>query len=116
MLQGHITVMSRNYKFRNPSGIYFVSFATVFWVDVFTRQEYFDLLAESLAYCRKYKGLEVYAYCFMPSHVHLVFRSSRMDPAGLIRDYKGFTSRKLLKLITENTKESRKEWLLELFE
>ena len=27
--------MSRNYKFHNPEGLYFVSFATVFWVDVF---------------------------------------------------------------------------------
>ncbi len=30
--------MSRNYKFHNPGGIYFISFATVFWVDVFVRK------------------------------------------------------------------------------
>jgi len=27
--------MSRNYKFYNPSAAYFVSFATVNWIDVF---------------------------------------------------------------------------------
>src|SRR5476651_2201388 len=32
--------MSRNYKFHNPEGLYFISFATVFWVDVFVRRIY----------------------------------------------------------------------------
>mgnify|MGYP003582277094 CR=1 FL=1 len=27
--------MSRKYKFHNKEGLYFVSFATVFWIDVF---------------------------------------------------------------------------------
>ena len=29
--------MSRNYKFHNPEGLYFISFAVVDWLDVFTR-------------------------------------------------------------------------------
>jgi hypothetical protein len=28
--------MSRNYKFYNPDGVYFISFAVVEWLDVFT--------------------------------------------------------------------------------
>ena len=32
--------MSRNYKFQNPEGVYFVSFAVVEWIDVFSRNEY----------------------------------------------------------------------------
>ena len=28
--------MSRNYKFNNPEGVYFVSFAVIDWIDVFT--------------------------------------------------------------------------------
>jgi len=32
--------MSRNYKFHNPERVYFVSFAVVEWLDVFTRNEY----------------------------------------------------------------------------
>ncbi|PKP49063.1 MAG: transposase, partial [Bacteroidetes bacterium HGW-Bacteroidetes-12] len=34
--------MSRNYKFLNPEGLYFISFATVFWLDVFVREGYSD--------------------------------------------------------------------------
>ncbi|AFU67263.1 transposase, IS200 family [Psychroflexus torquis ATCC 700755] len=108
--------MSRKYKFHNKQGAYFISFATVYWLDIFTRQVYFNVLEESIEYCRAEKGMEVYAYCFMPSHVHLIFRSSNEDPSGLIRDFKGFTARKLIKAIEENPQESRKEWLLFMME
>ena len=108
--------MSRKYKFKNPTAAYFVSFATVYWIDVFTRQAYFSILEDSITYCRKEKGMEVFAYCFMPSHVHLVFRSDKEDPSALLRDFKGYTARKLVKAIEENPQESRKEWLLWMFE
>ena len=108
--------MSRNYKFHNKSGLYFVSFATVNWIDVFTRQVYFDVLADSVKYCRAEKGMELYAYCFMPSHCHLVFRSANNDPSGLLRDFKRHTSKKVIEAIENNPQESRKEWLLWLFE
>lgn len=108
--------MSRKYKFHNKLVAYFISFATVYWLDVFTRQVYFNVLEESIAYCRKEKGMEVFAYCFMPSHVHLIFRSSSEDPSGLIRDFKGYTARKLIKTIEENPQESRKKWLLWMME
>jgi REP element-mobilizing transposase RayT len=108
--------MSRKYKFKNPVAAYFVSFATVYWIDVFTRQVYFSILAETVTYCRAKKGMEVFAYCFMPNHVHLIFRSNLEDPSGLLRDYKGFTARKIIKTIQENKQESRKEWLLRMME
>jgi len=108
--------MSRKYKFQNPTAAYFVSFATVYWLDVFTRQEYFSILEEAVTYCRAEKGMEVLAYCFMPSHVHFVFRSVHEDPSGLLRDFKGFTARKLIKAIEDNPQESRKEWLLWMME
>ena len=31
--------MSRNYKFHNPEGVYFVSSTVVEWIDVFTRND-----------------------------------------------------------------------------
>lgn len=108
--------MSRKYKFGEALGAYFISFATVNWIDVFTREIYFNCITESLDYCRKHKGMEIYGYCIMPSHIHLIFRSDLGDPSGLIRDFKGFTSRKMTALIAENPQESRKEWLLWMFE
>jgi REP element-mobilizing transposase RayT len=96
--------------------VYFVSFATVNWIDVFTRDLYFSLMVESLDHCRKNKGMEIYGYCIMPSHVHLIFRSAVGDPSGLMRDLKGFTSRKIMKTIQDNPEESRREWMLWMFE
>ncbi len=69
---------------------------------VFTREVYLNILIESINYCRKHKGLEIYAYYFMPSHVHLVFRCSNQDPSGLIRDFKKHTSKKIVNAIEEN--------------
>jgi putative transposase len=59
--------------------------------------------------------MELYAWCIMPSHVHLVFRSTTQKPEELIRDFKSFTSKELIKLIQDNPQESRKEWLLNSF-
>jgi REP element-mobilizing transposase RayT len=108
--------MSRNYKFLNPEGLYFISFAVVGWLDVFTRNEYRDLFLESVVFCQKEKGLEIHAWCIMTSHIHLVFRSvNGQKPELLIGDLKRFTSKSLVKAITENPRESRKEFLLDFF-
>ena len=57
-----IIKMSRKYKFAEALGAYFISFATVNWIDVFTREAYFCCITESLDYCRKEKGMEIYGY------------------------------------------------------
>jgi len=107
--------MSRKYKFHNQEGIYFVSFATVYWVDVFVREQYFETMAESLEFCQENKGLVLYAFCILPSHVHIIFRDANNDPGKLIKEIKTYTSKELQKLILENPQESRKEWILWMF-
>jgi putative transposase len=107
--------MIRKYKFHNPDGLYFVSFATIYWIDVFVRKDYFSAVADSLNYCRKNKGMELYAYCIMPSHLHLIFRDSNENPGKLLREFKTYTSKKLIELIEENIQESRQEWMLWMF-
>jgi REP element-mobilizing transposase RayT len=108
--------MSRNYKFHNPEGLYFVSFAVMGWLDVFTRNEYKDILLQSLSYCQKVKGMEIIAWCVMTNHVHLVFRSVKgQHPSLLLGDIKWFTSKAVVKAIQENPRESRREFLLEQF-
>ena len=53
------------YKFRNPDGIYFVSFAVVDWVDVFTQKSHAEIIIESLQYSQDHKGLVLYGWCLM---------------------------------------------------
>ncbi|MCG2420102.1 transposase [Aequorivita sp. F47161] len=107
--------MSRKYKFHNPSAAYFVSFAVINWIDVFTREAYFNVIVDSLDFCRKHKGMALFAYCIMPSHIHLLFRDENENPSGLLRDFKGFTSKKMIACIQEHPQESRREWMLWMF-
>ena len=109
--------MSRKYKFHNPQGIYFVSFAVVGWLDVFTRREYKDVVIESIKYCQKEKGMTIYAYCIMTNHLHLIFSSnSETKPQNLLGDFKRFTSKCLVKMISENIHDSRKDVFIEQFQ
>ena len=109
--------MSRNYKFHNPEGLYFVSFAVVKWLDVFTRNQYKNILLESLEFCQQNKGMEIIAWCIMTNHVHLVFRSIEgQKPELILGDFKRFTSKAIVKAIKENPRESRKKFLLSEFE
>ena len=52
--------MSTKYKFGESTGAYIVSFATVNWIDVFTRDAYIGNIIELLRFCRKNKALEIY--------------------------------------------------------
>ena len=44
--------MSRKYKFKNPEGLYFVTFGTEGWTDVFTRNEYKSILIDTFSVVR----------------------------------------------------------------
>ena len=72
--------MSRKYKFADNNKMYFVSFAVINWIDLFIRNEYKDILINSLRFCQKEKELELYGWCIMTSHVHLIGKSGRLDP------------------------------------
>ncbi|HTB07502.1 MAG TPA: transposase [Bacteroidia bacterium] len=106
--------MSESYK-TDSDGLYFVSFSVVGWIDVFTRREYQEILVESIAYCQKNKNFKVYCYSIMPSHVHFITWSENGELSGILRDFKAYTAKQLIKAIEENPQESRKEWMLSQF-
>ncbi len=103
------------YKIRNKEGIYFITFAVVEWLDVFTRKEYQEIIIESLKYCQKEKGLIIYAWCLMSNHIHLIITTTNSDLSEILRDFKKFTSKKILNAIINNERESRKAWMLDIF-
>jgi REP element-mobilizing transposase RayT len=107
--------MSTKYKATIPDSGYFVTITIVGWIDIFTRPEQKLALIESLRYCQKEKGLEIYAYCLLSSHLHMVCSTKTGRLADIMRDFKKFTSKKIIKIIEEYP-ESRKEWLLDYFQ
>jgi REP element-mobilizing transposase RayT len=102
------------YKIRDQSKPHYLTFTTVEWADVFTRQIYKDIIIENLNYCIKEKGMVIFGYVIMSNHVHIIVQSSQNDLSGLIRDFKKFTAKAIINQI-KTGKESRREWLLELF-
>lgn len=95
--------------------LYFVTFTTVEWIDIFTRLEYKQFLADQLNYCVENKGIQIFAYVIMTNHMHLLLRvKEHTAVGGFIRDYKTYTSKEIYKLIISNNRESRKEWLKEI--
>jgi len=108
--------MSRNYKFKDQEKPYFISFATVNWIDVFIRPIYKDIFVESVNYCIENKGLIVYAWVIMSNHIHMIIGTRQELMENILRDLKRHTSKTILKSIIENPVESRKKWMLELFE
>lgn len=105
-----------NYFINDQNAVYFLTFTVVDWVDVFTRKEYKIVVAESLNYCIANKGLEVYAWCLMSNHLHLVCRATEnYRISDIIRDFKKFTAKTILEII-ETEPESRRDWMLYRFE
>jgi putative transposase len=108
--------MSRNYKFYDQERPHFITFAVINWIDVFTRTIYKDILLDSIKYCMANKGLEVYAWCVMSNHVHMIIGTRQMEMQAIMRDLKKHTSKAIVKAIRENPQESRKEWMIWMFE
>lgn len=108
--------MSRKYKFHDNDKLYFISFAVVYWIDFFIREEYNQVIIESWKYCQEKKGLDIYGWCIMTSHVHMIIGSKKNKLEDIVRDMKSHTSTTLKKILTENSQESRKAWMLWLME
>jgi len=72
-------------------------------------------VVDSLAYCMEKKDLELYAWCIMSNHVHLIIGTRGEEMQNILRDMKRHTSKQLLKAIENNPHESRTEWMLWMF-
>ena len=109
--------MGRKYAIYDQEALHFVTFTVVNWVDLFIRDEYKQTIIDSLKYCQQRKGLNVHAYCIMTSHIHLILSVDRGKKlSDVIRDFKSYTSNQLKKSIKQNQHESRREWLIWMFE
>ncbi|MFN8350340.1 MAG: transposase [Flavobacteriales bacterium] len=107
--------MSERRKANVEGALYFVTLTVLDWVDVFTRTELVEDLLVNIRYCQRHKGLELFAYVIMPSHLHLVVRRDEGLLSEWLRDFKSVTAKRILHLIETHPAESRSEWLLAHF-
>ena len=109
--------MGFKYAIRSDK-LHFLTHTVVDWIDVFTRKELAEIVVKSLNYCIENKGLEVYVWCLMPSHLHMIATTAdgaTDDLSGVMRDFKKFTSKRIVKMIPE-INESRRDWLMKHFQ
>jgi len=97
--------MSDKYKMNEPDKAYFLTMTVVGWIDVFTRKNHMLTVVNSLKHCQEHKGLEIFGWCLMPSHLHLIARAAgNQDMPSIVRDFKKFTSRKIVNQIAKSLK------------
>ena len=107
--------MSTKYKATTTEDAYFITITAVGWIDIFTRLNQKNIIINGLKYCQQNKGLEIYAYCIMSSHIHLMCKSTDgFVLSDVMRDFKKHTSKRIIQTII-NEPESRREWLLDYF-
>lgn len=112
VLNFYLYSMGYSYAVQDQQGQYFVTFTVHQWVDVFTRPIYVDILLESIRFCQKNKGLQVYAWVIMSNHIHMIISCETGKLSDVIRDIRKYTSSKIVDAIENNKNESRKRWLL----
>lgn len=107
--------MSTGYQIKDQSGLYFLTFQVVDWLDIFTRQVYRDIVINSFRFTIENQGFHLFAYVIMSNHVHLIANSATGKLSDTVGNIKKYTSKKIIKTI-KNINESRREWLLNKFE
>ena len=102
--------------FPDKQACYFLTFNTVDWVDVFVRPVYKQIVVHSLNYFIDHKGLNVYAWCLMSNHLHLLVQARENSViAEIEKEFKTFTTQKILEAI-DTEPVARKNWMMERFE
>ena len=99
----------------SPEQLYLVTLIVAGNIDVFTRQEYCEIIIENLNYCSEHKNLVVYDYVLMSNRLYMIAAAGKGHVSRVLRDFKTLTARQVLKAISENSEENRKEWLMRLF-
>jgi REP element-mobilizing transposase RayT len=86
------------YRFHADGALFYVTFSVVEWLPVFVSEASCKIVTESLNFCHHRKGLRIYAYVIMPTHLHaIMFHTSFLaEPLErVLTDFRKFTGRQL---------------------
>jgi putative transposase len=104
--------MSDQYKIFKGDDPYFVTFTVVDWLKVLLDDSYKMVLIGSIRYCQKNKELNVYGYCIMPNHVHMIIQAAGIFTiSDILRDLKKFTAKAIVKKLEEEKPIGYKQYL-----
>ena len=95
--------MRSRYTIAESEGVYFLTATIVNWLPVYPFRDTCLQVLESLQYCRRHKGLRLYAYVLMENHLHLVAKAAELSRC--MQSYKRHTVRRILQWAETTRKE-----------
>jgi len=76
--------MSRISRSYSQSGVYHILFRGVNQQSIFEEKADYDKLKDTIMKVKEEMGIEIYAYCFMSNHVHIVLKEKKDRDISLI--------------------------------
>ena len=96
-------------RFHIEGHVYFLTTITFNRLPLFTRPSFVIPLLDSLNFYRYQQQFKLLGYVFMPNHIHLlIWPSGDATPADIMRDYKEFTAKRLIR---QAEAEGRRDWV-----
>lgn len=103
--------MPQHFKVYDGSYPHFITSATIHWLPIFRRDDYYRILVDSFNYCVVNKGLLVHAYALMPDHFHLISTQVDGKLSQVIGNMKGFTAHQIVSIVK---RDGRQDWILSM--
>jgi len=82
------------YRFHPDGALFFVTFSVVEWLPIFIAEAACKIVAESMNFCHKNKGLRTNAFVIMPTHLHAIVFHETFQAKALelvLTDFRKFT-------------------------
>ncbi len=109
--------MSDKYKIFKGDEPYFVTFTITDWIKVLAVDSFKMIIVDSIRYCQLHKGLQVYAWCILPNHVHMIIQADGDSSiSDILRDLKTFTAKAIIKKLVVDNPEGSAEMLAKFAE
>jgi putative transposase len=110
-------LLREGYSIRDQYAPHFLTFTICGWIDLFSRKIYRDIVLDAFRYAQANKQMVIYGYVIMSNHIHVIMKANEHQKktlSDIIRDFKKFTHREMIKVI-ESDIESRRLWMLHQF-
>ena len=101
--------MRSRYRITEENRVYFLTSTVVEWIPAFLLPETRRVVVDALVYCRKEKGLHLYAYVIMENHLHLLAEAP--DLSRVMQSFKRHTAVRVMEVINN----ARQTWMLNQF-
>jgi len=85
----------KNFDYGNPNYVYFLTICARHLSMPFYNPDLADKIMESLLFIREKKEIDLYCYCLMPDHLHIVISpfADSGTVSKVMQEFKGFTTR-----------------------